>query len=90
MQGMEYARDLADILNGLKTVQSCGHGPEVEVRYKDHAGFRFQMCRQCWNSETHHRISKDSVQVIRPNQIGAIMAKCMACDSGMDSCKCAA
>ena len=90
MQGMEYARDLADILNGLKTVQSCGHGPEVEARYRDHTGFRFQMCRQCWNGETYHRISKDSVQVIRPNQIGAIMAKCMACNSGMDSCKCAA
>ena len=70
MQGTECARDLADILNGLKTVQSCGHGPEVEARYTDHAGFRFQMCRQCWNGETHHRISKDSVQVIRPNQLG--------------------
>ena len=87
---MEYARDLADILNGLKTVQSCGHGPEVEAGYTDHAGFRFQMCRQCWNAEAYHRISNDSVQVIRPNQLGIIMAICLACDSGMDSCKCAA
>ena len=90
MQVTECARDLADILNGLKTIQSCGHGAEVEVRYRDHVGFRFQMCRQCWNGKTYHRISKDSVQVIRPNQIGAIMAKCLACNSGMDSCKCAA
>ena len=90
MQGTECARDLADVLNGLKTVQSCRHGPEVEARYKDHAGFRFQLCRQCWNGETYHRISKDSVQVIRPNQIGTIMAKCLACNSGMDSCTCAA
>ena len=87
---MEYARELTDILNRLKTVQSCGHGPEVEARYKDHTGFRFQMCRRCWNDETFHRISKDSVQVIRPNQLGAIMAKCLACNSGMDSCTCAA
>ena len=36
--------------------------------------------------ETYHRISNDSVQVIRPNQLGAIMAKCLACNSGMDSC----
>ena len=90
MQGTECTRDLADILNGLKTVQSCWHGPEVEARYKDHAGFRFRMCRQCWNGETHHRINKDSVQVIRPNQLGAIMAKCLACNFGMDSCRCVA
>ncbi len=87
---MECARDFADILNGLKTVQSCGHEPEVEARYTDHAGFRFRMCRQCWNGEAYHRISKDSVQVIRPNQLGIIMAKCLACNSGMDSCRCAA
>ena len=90
MQGMEYARELVDILSRLKTVQSCGHGPEVEARYTDHTGFRFQMCRQCWNAETHHRISNDSVQVIRPNQLDVIVAKCLACDSGMDSCRCAA
>ena len=90
MQGTECTRDLADVLNGLKTVQSCGHGPEVEARYTDHTGFRFQMCRRCWSDEAYHRISKDSVQVIRPNQLDVIMAKCLACDSGMDSCKCAA
>ena len=90
MQGTEYTRDLADILNRLKTIQLCGHGPEVEARYKDNTNFRFQMCRQCWNDETHHRISKDSVQVIRPNQLNVNVAKCLACNSGMDSCKCAA
>ena len=90
MQGTEYARDLADVLNGLKTVQSCGHGPEVGARYTDHSGFRFRMCRQCWSDETHHRISKDSVQVIRPNQIGIIAARCLVCGSGMGSCTCVA
>ena len=90
MQGMEYTRDLADILNGLKTIQSCGHGPEVEARYRDHAGFRFQMCRRCWNTETYHEISEDSVQMIRPNQLDAEYARCLKCGSGMDSCGCGA
>ena len=64
---MECTRDLADILNGLKTIQSCGHMPEVETRYKDHAGFRFQMCRQCWSAApaAQSRITKGMIKTLR-------------------------
>ena len=75
---------------GSRPSNHAGTGRKSKARYRDHAGFRFQMCRRCWSDEAYHRISKDSVQVIRPNHLGIIMAKCLACNSGMDSCKCAA
>ena len=88
MQDLEHAMEIRDILDRIKTIRSCEHEPEVEARYGDHEGFRFQMCRECWNRETFHRISEDYVQVVRPNQLDAVSAKCIKCGSGMDSCGC--
>ena len=34
------------------------------------------MCRRYWSDKTYHRISPDLVQVIRPNQLGVIVARC--------------
>ena len=90
MQDTEAVMEFRDILDRLKMVRSCQHEPEVEAKYGDHKGFRFQMCRECWGLKEYHEISEDSVQVIRPNQLDAEYAKCLACGSGMDSCGCGA
>ena len=90
MQDTETVGEFRNILGRLKTVRTCGHEPEVEARYEDNKGFRFQMCRECWNHKEYHEISEDSVQMIRPNQLDAEYARCLKCGSGMDSCGCGA
>ncbi len=87
---MERVNEFSDIIDKLKTIRLCQHEPEVEARYEDNKGFRFQMCRECWNHKEYHEISEDSVQVIRPNQLDVVFAKCLACGSCMDSCGCGA
>ena len=87
-QDMESVMEWRRLGDALKTIRMCGHEPEVDVRYGDCDGLRFQMCRGCWSREAFHRISRDSVQVIRPNQLDAVSAKCLKCGSGMDFCGC--
>ena len=70
------------ILDGIKTIRSCEHEPEVEVRYNDSKTLRFRMCRECWEHTEYHEISKDYVQAIRPNQLDVEHAKCLRCGSG--------
>ena len=90
MQDTEHAGEICDILNRLKTIKSCKHGREVEAWYKNHGGFRFQMCRKCWNHETYHKISEDSMQIIKPKQLGVVHAMCLGCGLDMESCGCKA
>ena len=90
MQSSEYADGFRDILDRLLTVRSCEHGPEVEVRYADCGTLRYQMCRECWEHREYHEISRDYVQVIKPNQLNVNYAKCLRCGIGMESCGCAA
>ena len=90
MQEPKTMVDFRNTLERLKTIRSCAHAPEVEVRYMGATTFRFQMCRDCWSEEKYHKISKDTVQIIRPNQVDVEYAKCLGCEIGMDSCGCGA
>ena len=88
MQKTKQVAEWQRIGNGLMTIRMCSHAREVDVRYNDCKGLRFQTCRDCWNHKEYHEISEDSVQVIRPNQLDAEYVKCLKCGSGMDSCGC--
>ena len=90
MQNAECANEFRDILDRLRTVRSCEHGPEVEARYNDSRTFRYQMCRKCWERKEYHEINRDYVQAIRPNQLDVNHAKCLRCGLGMESCGCVA
>ncbi len=90
MQSALDAGELMRWIEKLNVIKTCKHQAEVEAQYDDHVGQKFQMCRDCWNEEKHYEISKDTVQVIRPNQLSVVIAKCLKCGSGMDSCGCGA
>ena len=49
---------------------------------------KFQMCRDCRNEEKYCKTDKDTVQIVRPNQFDAVVARCLKCRLGMDSCGC--
>ncbi len=80
--------ELMQLIERLCVIKMCKHHVEVEAEYDDHLGQKFQMCRDCWNEEKHHNIDKDTIQIVRPNQLDVVIAKCLACGSGMDSCGC--
>ena len=48
------------------------------------------MCRDCRNEEKYRKTDKDTVQIVRPNQFDAVVARCLKCRLGMDSCGCEA
>ncbi len=82
--------ELMQLIEKLGVIRTCKHPAEVEAEYDDHRGQKFQMCRGCWNEEKYHKIDKDTVQIVRPNQLSVVFAKCLKCGSGMDSCGCGA
>ena len=80
--------DISDIFEKFKIIKLCEHEPEIEIKYNHHNLFKFQMCHNCWNSEKHYTINKDSIQVIRPNQLDVAYADCLQCESDIKSCNC--
>ena len=88
MRTSHDTRELLQLIERLCVVKMCKHAPDVEAEYDDHREQKFQMCRDCWNEEKYHKIDKDTVQIVRPNQLSVVSAKCLKCGSGMDSCKC--
>ena len=44
----------------------------------------------CRNEEKYRKTDKDTVQIVRPNQFDAVVARCLKCRLGMDSCGCEA
>ena len=90
MQKTKCANEFRAIFDRFLTVRSCEHEPEVEARYNDSETLRYQMCRKCWEHKKYHEISKDYVQVIKPNQLNVNYAKCLRCGIGMGLCGCAA
>ena len=45
------------------------------------------LCHSCWNKEDLVRIDTDTVKIFRPNQMRAVLVRCMHCNTDVTAQK---
>ena len=68
------------------TLKGCSHESDYAVLY-NYMYMEHLLCHSCWNKEEPVRIDTDTVKIFRPNQMRAVLVRCMHCNTDVTAQK---